>query len=122
MPRRARVRIAENFARNLDEIERFLQERGATEAFAGLVEHLFENVIPNLERFPGMGRDFFGRAPLSVEGQTRAEALRDRLGEAELREYIFGDYLLLYARERQAVTLLAIRQHRQLSFDLPAFW
>lgn len=33
-----------------------------------------------------------------------------------------GDYLILHARRNKDVYLLAIKHHRQLSFDLPEFW
>ena len=33
-----------------------------------------------------------------------------------VREYIFGEYLLLYALRGQDLYLLAIRHHRELSF------
>ena len=41
-----------------------------------------------------------------------------------LREYLHGDYLLLYtATEADAtVYLLSIRHHRQLSFDFARLW
>jgi hypothetical protein len=41
-----------------------------------------------------------------------------------LREYLHGDYLMLYATlEADAtVALLSIRHHRQLSFDFAGLW
>jgi ParE toxin of type II toxin-antitoxin system, parDE len=40
----------------------------------------------------------------------------------ELREYILGDYLLLYLVQPKQIVFLAIKHHRQLSFDLTKFW
>ena len=40
----------------------------------------------------------------------------------EIREYIADEYLLLYAARDAVVFLLAIRHHRQLSFDLRVHW
>ena len=41
-----------------------------------------------------------------------------------LREYLHGDYLLLYAAmdAQKTVYLLSIRHHRQLSFDFARLW
>jgi len=50
------------------------------------------------------------------------QRLSRQIGKSELREYILGDYLVLYLVEANDVTLLAIKHHRQLSFDLPMFW
>jgi hypothetical protein len=119
----SRVRIAENFQRNLDSIREFLTEQGAAAGFDSLITHLFDDVIPNLERFPKMGCDFLTRDPLSVEGKAKLHALRTKSGKnTEIREYISDHFLLLYAVRDSVVFLLAIRHHRQLSFDLRAHW
>ena len=41
-----------------------------------------------------------------------------------LREYLHGDYLLLYAamEATDTVYVLSIRHHRQLTFDFSAYW
>jgi hypothetical protein len=39
-----------------------------------------------------------------------------------LREYVLKDYVLLYALIGKAIYLLAIRHHRQLSFDFEGHW
>ena len=117
------VRVTYNFETNLDEIRRFLDDAGAGRAFDSLLESLFDKIIPNLERFPAMGRDFLARRPLSAQGRSELEALRTRLGEGvELLEYISGDYLILYAVCHRTVYLLSIKHHRQLSFDLKGHW
>ena len=40
----------------------------------------------------------------------------------ELRDYLSGDYLLLYAFMQRTVYLLSIRHHRQLSVDFERLW
>jgi hypothetical protein len=118
------VRVTGNFERNLTGIQAFLAEQGAPdEVFGGLLDRLFDVVVPNLERFPEIGADsLLRRAPLSVQGVARQSALLRRLGEGVvLREYVVDEYLVLYAVHAH-VDLLAIRHHRQLSFDLRAFW
>ncbi|MHB8758912.1 MAG: hypothetical protein ACYC5S_02190 [Thiobacillus sp.] len=41
-----------------------------------------------------------------------------------MREYLHGDYLMLYNASETAATvyLLSIRHHRQLSFDFTRLW
>lgn len=120
---RAAVAVTRNFARNLDAVAAFLAEAGAPAAFDALLDELFGAIIPALEAFPELGRDFLTRAPSSRQARAAARQLRERLGrEASLRELIRGDYLLLYARRGGHVYLLAIKHHRQLAFDLPALW
>lgn len=123
MTRRPTVYATRNFAENLDGIERFLREREAPHAFRALLQRLLETIIPNLQRFPEMGVDFLARRPGSAEGLARIEALRKRLGRGvEFREYIFDEYLLLYAVRDDGIYLLSIKHHLQLSFDLRDHW
>ncbi len=120
---RSRMRITANFERNLDSIREFLSELGLPAGFDELLDHLFDDVIPNLERFPKMGRDFLANAPQSEEGRARQYALRVMMdSETQIREYITGEYLLLYAVRDSSVFLLSIRHHRQLSFDFRSHW
>jgi hypothetical protein len=116
----ATVRVTQNFARNLDAIEAFLREADAAATFAPLLDDLFGQAIPALEQFPELGTDFFRRRPASREAAALAATLRERLGTATtLRELVRGDYLILYARRGADLYLLAIKHHRQLSFDFP---
>lgn len=122
MPRPT-VQIARNFERNLEEIESFLLERDGLSEWYALLERLFDRIIPNLQRFPDMGVDFLSRQPGSAEGILRREELRSRLKKSTvIREYISGDYLLLYAVRKDQVILLSIKHHLRLSFDLQGHW
>lgn len=117
------VRLTANCESNLDSIRTFLEEQAATAAFLALLDDLFDRVLPNLERFPEIGIDFLARVPQSREGLARLSRLKERLGEqVRLRECIAGDYLILYAVRRSNLYLLAIKHHRQLSFDLKGHW
>lgn len=120
------VKLTANFERNLEEIEQFLIEAEAASAYDGLLDELLSTVIPNLERFPAMGRSFLDRSLCSVEASNGVEALRSQLGKlggnAEIREYVLQHYLLLYAYTGEEIFLLAIRHHKQLSFDFKALW
>jgi plasmid stabilization system protein ParE len=120
------VKLTANFERNLEEIEGFLLQVGAPQAYDALLNELTDTIIPNLEKFPEVGRIFFTRPERSIEVSSSVERLKKQLHtidkNGELREYIFLDYLLLYARFDPAVYLLSIRHHRQLSFDFRALW
>ena len=84
-------------------------------------------VIPNLRRFPRIGRRYLANPPQSAEALAQLAALPAGAPDA-LREYLHGDYLLLYsvmdasAQTQATVYLLSIRHHRQLSFDFAKLW
>ena len=119
-----RIKFTANFERNLEEVQLFLLQADAPQAFDGLLDELLDTVIPNLERFPGMGRLFLERPVRSVEVSKALARLHTQLKalakEGELREYVMSHYLVLYARFDATVHMLAIRHHRQLAFDVRA--
>jgi plasmid stabilization system protein ParE len=125
----ATVRLTANFEANLDGIADFWTEREAPQAYARLLEELGDTVIANLERHPRIGRKFFERTAHSVEVRNRVALLLGKFGGAEVREYLSGDYVLLYCiveggaarKPGLIVHLLAIRHQRQLSFDFEGF-
>lgn len=120
------VKLTRNFERNLEDLEVFLMEAEAPQAFDALLDELTDTVIPNLERFPRLGRLFLQRPVHSVEVATGIERLSAQLGslaeDGELREYVMTHHLLLYAQIQDAVYLLSIRHQRQLSFDFEGLW
>ena len=115
------VRTTTNFEKNLESIESFWTENDYPRGFEKLLDELSETVVPNLEKFPGMGRSFLLRRTESVEEVTRVKKIAARVakldGKVELREYVMDDYLVLYAVLKSAVYLLAIKHHKQLGFD-----
>ena len=127
MERRIVVKLTANFERNLEEIELFFVEADASRAYEALLDELLATVIPNLERFSDKGRSFLARSARSVETTNSLSALRTKLASLTsdpeaLREYVLSDYLLLYAQVDSTIYLLAIRHHRQLSFDFQSHW
>jgi hypothetical protein len=116
--KRCTVRITANFEANLDAIERFLTTAGAPAAYDALLDDLTGQVIPALETHPDIGRLFLQRAAHSVEGIQRIKQIASRLGSMVLREYLAGDYIILYGVQEKSVYLLSIKHHRQRSFDL----
>ena len=117
-----RVELTASFLDRLDAIEAFLAEADAAFAFDDLLAELRATVIPNLARFPRIGRRYLANPPQSVEALVQLATLPAGAASA-LREYLHGDYLMLYAAmEASTVYLLSIRHHRQLSFDFARLW
>lgn len=128
MANKCTVKLTANFERNLADIEQFLIKADAPQAFDHLLDDLLDTVIPNLERFPGLGRPFFNRAVGSVEATNAVASLRAKLREVVegtpdgLREYVTRHYLVLYVHVNDSIFLLSIKHHRQISFDYEAHW
>ena len=118
-----RVELTASFLVRLDAVELFLTEAEAAFAFDDLLVELRAVVIPNLARFPRIGRRYLDNPPQSAEALTQLAALPAGAAGA-LREYLHGDYLLLYTAvdASNTVYLLSIRHHRQLSFDFARLW
>ena len=122
MARKVTVKLTANFECNLEVIEAFLAEADVPQAYDRLLDDLADSLIPNLEHFPAMGRLFLERPVRSVEVANALERLQPKLHGGELREYLFADYLVLYPQIDKAIHLLAIKHHRQLSFDFQSLW
>jgi len=122
MTHKTTVQITANFERNLENIEAFVVEAEALRAYDVLLDELLFTVIPNLERFPDMGRSLMSRSIRSIEVANAIRALQVKLQNGALREYLLSDYLVLYARYDETIYLLSIKHHRQLSFDFTGHW
>ncbi len=118
-----RVELTASFLDRLNAIEVFLSEADAIFAFDDLLAELRATVIPNLARFPRMGRRYLDNPPQSAEALAQLATLPEGAANA-LREYPHGDYLMLYAAVEVSATvyLLSIRHRRQLSFDFARLW
>lgn len=118
-----RVELSASFLERLDAVEAFLTEADAAFAFDDLLAELRATVIPNLARFPRIGRRYLDNPPQSAEALAQLATLPPGAAGA-LREYLHGDYLMLYAvmDTNATVVLLSIRHHRQLSFDFARLW
>ena len=118
-----RVELTASFLERLESIEAFWVEAGAGFAFDDLLAEIRATVIPNLRRFPRIGRRYLANPPQSAEALALLAAMPAGAPNA-LREYLHGDYLMLYAamEAQETVVLLTIRHHRQLSFDFARLW
>lgn len=122
MPRRVTIKLTANFERNLEAIAAFLASVDAQLTYDRLLDDLADTLIPNLENFPALGRPFLVRPVGSVEVANALERLKIKPPYDELREYLFTDYMVLYSQLDNVIHLLAIKHHRQLSFDFPSLW
>jgi plasmid stabilization system protein ParE len=117
-----RPRFTENYSANLTAIEEFVAPHRRT-AFHRFLDRLFDEVIPMLCRFPQSGRSFLTHAVKSAKAKALTKDLRKFLNKGDdLREFVMDDYLVLYLVRRHQVVFLAVKHHRQLSFDLTRFW
>jgi len=118
-----RVELTASFLDRLAAIESFLNAEDAGAAYDRLLDELRATVIPNLRRFPRIGRGYLDQPPQSAEALAQLAALP--AGAADrLREYLHGDFLILYtvATPGHLVHLLSIRHHRELSFQFSRLW
>jgi plasmid stabilization system protein ParE len=114
--------FTDNFSANLSAIQAFLGAEGAT-AYQRLLDRLLDDIIPTLSRFPQCGRLFLSHPLRSAKATMLAKKLERMMRRSEeLREYILGDYLVLYLVQPKRIVFLSIKHHRQLSFDLTTFW
>lgn len=115
------VEVSASFIERLQSIETFLVEADAPQADDKLLDGLRRTVVPNLRRFPLIGRRYLDKPPQSAEAMAQLAALPPGAAGA-LREYMHSDYLILYTLTGSTVYLLSIRHHRQLSFAFEKLW
>ena len=118
---RIQVELTASFIERLESIEAFLTDAGAPQAYDKLLDGLRRTLVPNLRRFPRIGRRCLDHPPQSAEALAQLRALPPGAADA-LREYLHGDYLILYTLTGSTVYLLSIRHHRQLSFAFAKLW
>jgi len=118
------IRSTANFSANLDSIEAFWDACEFPEGHGKLLAELASSTLAHLQNHPRMGRDFLRRQSESIDAQARLQKLRTQGAttlNAEIREYVMSDYLLLYALADDVIHLLAIKHHKQLSFDINTY-
>lgn len=118
-----RVELTVSFLERLASIQTFLEEADAAFAYDDLLAGLRGTVVPNLTRFPFIGKRYLDQPPQSAEALTQLAQLPPGTADA-LRVYLHSDYLILCAVDVVKLTayLLSIRHHRQLSFDFARLW
>jgi hypothetical protein len=117
------VRTSHNFLANLDALGEFLLTVDPEEAprRLALLKREIDELIALLELHPAIGRPARFLSARSIQGHTRAahvNHLAQTLGIKDLREYVFKDYVVLYAGSSDEVVFLAIKHQRQLQYRL----
>lgn len=122
LPVTAKVEAAPNFLANLDESHRFFVSQDAESAdtrFRKLKESLPE-MIEILAWSPAGGRPARFMATKSAQGISKVKAiseLAELVGLPNLREYVVGQHVVLYAHSKTEVVLLALKHQRQLTYS-----
>ena len=119
------IRATANFEANLDSIDAYWDACQFPAGYGQLLTELANTALVHLQNHPRMGRNFMNRQSQSVEALARAQKLDALLSTVgtntevmEIREYVMTDYLLLYALAVKFIHLLALKHHKQLSFDI----
>ena len=121
LPSRSKVEAAPNFLANLDAAQRFfqLQDADSAEARLARLKAALREMVELLAWSPAAGRLARFIASRSAQGRLKLAAVRTlaaQVGLPELREYIVGQHVVLYAHSHEAVVLLALKHQRQLAY------
>ena len=117
----ARVEAAPNFLSNLETARLFFVEQDAdtaSERFSKLKAELRE-MVTVLAWSPASGRPARFLSGYSAQSRLRAKAvlqLAAQVGLPNLREYVMGRHIVLYAHSEVEVVLLALKHQRQLIY------
>ena len=122
LPLNAKVEAAPNFLANLDAAHEFFIQQDADSADARLTKLKAElgEMVSVLQWSPAGGRPARFLAATSIQAQLRLEAvlqLAEQAGLPDLREYVVGQHIVLYAHSETEVVLLAVKHQRQLVYS-----
>lgn len=118
----ARVEAAPNFLANLEAAHAFFIEQdaeSAAERFRKLKAEL-RDMISVVGWSPASGRPARFLGGRSAQARLRAEAVTQLAAQAglpNLREYILGRHIALYAHSATDVVFLALKHQRQLFYS-----
>ena len=121
LPLNAKVEAAPNFLANLDAAHQFFQLQDADTADSRLTKLKVElrEMIAILAWSPASGRSARFLSAKSAQATLKANAvqqLAEQAGLPGLREYVVGQYIVLYAHSGTDVVLLALKHQRQLMY------
>lgn len=125
LPANARVEAAPNFLTNLDAAHQFFEVQdpdSAAERLRKLKAELRE-MVTILSWSPGSGRPARFLTGRSAQARLRVEAVQQLAIQAELpdlREYVVGQHIVLYANSEVEVVLLVLKHQRQLTYSTEA--
>ena len=122
LPLNAKVEAAPNFLANLDAAHQFFQIQDANTADARLAKLKADlrEMIAILAWSPASGRPARFISAKSAQATLKANSvqqLAEQAGLPSLREYIVGQFIVLYAHSDTDVVLLALKHQRQLMYS-----
>ena len=122
LPATATVEAAPNFLENLEAAQQFfvLQDVESAASRLSKLKAELRQMVQILAWSPSSGRmvRFFNTK--SAQARLKAEAvmhLAEQAGLPDLREYIVGQHIVLYAHSDSSVVLLALKNQRQLMYS-----
>lgn len=122
LPAKATVEAVPNFLENLEAAHQFFVLQDVESAASRLIKLKAElrQMVQILSWSPSSGRmaRFFNTK--SAQARLKAEAvmqLAELAGLPDLREYIVGQHIVLYAHSDSSVVLLALKNQRQLMYS-----
>ena len=121
LPANARVEATPNFLTNLEATHQFFEQQdadSASERFRKLKAELRE-MLNILSWSPSAGRPARFLTGRSAQARLRVEAVQQLAVHAalpNLREYVVGQHIVLYAQSEVEVVLLALKHQRQLTY------
>ena len=122
LPLNAKVEAAPNFLANLEAAHQFFLVQDADTADARLTKLKADlrEMIAILAWSPASGRPARFLSAKSAQATLKANAvqqLAEQAGLPSLREYIVGQFIVLYAHSEAEVVVLAIKHQRQLVYS-----
>ena len=122
LPENARVEATPNFLENLEAAHQFFVFQDVDSAVSRLTKLKSElrEMVNILSWSPASGRPARFLAAKSAQAQLKADAvqrLAEQAGLPDLREFIVGQHVVLYAHSETEVVLLAIKHQRQLIYS-----
>ena len=122
LPENARVEATPNFLENLEAAHQFFVFQDVDSAVSRLTKLKSElrEMVNILSWSPASGRPARFLAAKSAQAQLKADAvqrLAEQAGLPQLREFIVGQHIVLYAHSEAEVVLLAIKHQRQLVYS-----
>ena len=121
-PVNAQVSAAPNFATSLQAVHAFMVARDAASppARPSQLKRDLRDMKTLLAWSPASGRPARFLRPISAQASLRLAAvqqLAQSAGLPQLREYVIGSHLVLYAHSDTEVVLLSLKHYRQLTYD-----
>ncbi len=118
---KVRTDATPNFLANLEAAHLFFVAQDAESAAQGFrtLKAELRDMVSLLSWSPASGRPARFFAGRSAQARLKADAVKqlaEKAGLPNLREYVLGQHIVLYAHSETEVVLLALKHQRQLSY------